>query len=241
VADEPPLLTLDAVRDWVGDFEIGKGRPYAETAVIGERVIHTQISACVRGTRPRPYHVNVGTAGGAVVSAECTCPVGESGKCKHVAAVLLAYVGDPWRFAPLQAGEPPVHERSQSELVALVNEFLIRAIELAPVLAEPLPGFARGSTDPEPFRRRAGAVLRAWNPADDHGGQELEVALSEIAYRADQFDQHGERETANAVREGLRQAIRDYGPARLAHVAEAIPECARGELPAPPAGNEPPF
>src|SRR5262245_54914335 len=141
---DQPLLTLEAVRHWVGDFEIGKGRPYAETAVVGECTIHDQISACVRGTRPRPYRVNVGTVGGAVVGAECTCPVGGDGKCKHVAAVLLAYVSQPRRFAPLQAGEPPVNKRSQAELTELVTELLIRCPELAPVLAEPLPGFARG-------------------------------------------------------------------------------------------------
>lgn len=30
-----PLLTMGAVREWVGDFEIGKGRPYADAAVFG--------------------------------------------------------------------------------------------------------------------------------------------------------------------------------------------------------------
>ncbi len=236
-----PLLTMGAVREWVGDFEIGKGRPYADTAVLGECRIHTQISASVRGTRPQLYHVSVGTDGGAVVGAECTCPVGDAGKCKHVAAVLLAYLDDPRRFAPLQAGEPPVQERSQAELVALVNEFLTYAIELAPILADPLPGFARGATDPEPFRRRAAAVLRAWNPADDHGRDELELGLFQIAHRADQFEMHGEAETARAAREGLRQAIRDYGPGRLIHVADAVPECARGELQTRPTPDEPPF
>jgi uncharacterized Zn finger protein len=232
---------MDAVRDWVGDFEIGKGRPYAENAVVGEYVVPGQISAHVRGTRPRPYRVTVAVAGAGIAAAECTCPVGERGKCKHVAAVLLAYVGDPRRFAPLPIGESPVTKRSQPELAALILELLARAPELMPVIAEPLPGFARGSTDPEPFRRRAAAVLRAWNPADDHGGEELEAALHEIARRADQFDLHEEGATANAVREGLRQAIREFGPGRLAHIPDAIPKCAREAIPPPQAENLPPF
>src|SRR5688572_20957396 len=105
--DETPLLVLDAVRDWVGDFEIGKARRYAEGAAVSGCVrSRGQLRACVKGTRTRPYRVWVEARDGAVTAAGCTCPVGRSapsqrGRCKHIAAVLLAYLEAPNRFVRL--------------------------------------------------------------------------------------------------------------------------------------------
>src|SRR4051812_15660128 len=85
-------LTPDAVRAWVGDFEVGKGRPYADgPAVSGGVRAGDSLRASVKGTRHRPYRVRVRLADGAVAAAECSCPVGYNGRCKHVAAVLLTY------------------------------------------------------------------------------------------------------------------------------------------------------
>src|SRR5205823_5688241 len=114
-------LTPDAVRDWVGDFEMGKGRPYADAAVTGETTLPGGlIRGVVRGSRPRPYRVEARAEAGAVAAATCTCPVGEGGRCKHVAAVLLAYVAEPGRFTPLPSAVS-LTDRPPAELVALVH------------------------------------------------------------------------------------------------------------------------
>src|SRR5262249_52475811 len=147
---DQPLLTMDAVRAWVGDFEIGKGRPYADTSVYGCRWEEGtgDLIAYVRGTRVRPYMVSVhvgshwnNTAKGTVQHAFCQCPVGAEGKCKHVAAVLLAYLEDPARFPDTTIAEAALGERSREELLELVQQFLLFAPELKPLIAVPMPGF----------------------------------------------------------------------------------------------------
>src|SRR4029078_8348309 len=81
-------LTRQAVRDWVGDHEIAKGRPYAESAVSGTVRVGDTLKASVQGTRDRPYKVRLTRRNGRVAGGDCSCPVGDGGWCKHAAAVL---------------------------------------------------------------------------------------------------------------------------------------------------------
>ena len=203
---DQPLLTPDAVRAWVGDFEIGKGRPYADAAVTGTIRTRDTFLACAKGKRARPYRVRVTVGRGAVTAAFCSCPVGAEGRCKHVAAVLLAVVEDPRRFAVVDDPEDNLSRREKAELVALVRAMLEEAPELVPLLSEPLPGFRSGGADPEPFRRRAADVLRAWNPADEWSRETVEHGLHELEELARAFESAGDPAGAGAVREGVRQA-----------------------------------
>ena len=108
-------LSTDAVRDWVGDHEIGKGRPYAESAAVSGAIRAKNIlKASVKGTRNRPYRVRVTLGEDAVEFGECSCPVGYYGKCKHVAAVLLAYLEEPARFADLGDLHATIDDRAHS-------------------------------------------------------------------------------------------------------------------------------
>ncbi len=46
------------------------------------------------GSRPSPYAVQVSLGQAGIVVADCSCPVGHGGHCKHVVALLLAWVDD---------------------------------------------------------------------------------------------------------------------------------------------------
>ncbi|MCI0699665.1 MAG: SWIM zinc finger family protein [Planctomycetia bacterium] len=236
-----PLLNLDAARSWVGDFEIGKGRPYADAAVTGTIRSRDTLHACVKGTRTRPYRVQVRIGSGVVASAFCGCPVGEEGRCKHVAAVLLAHVEDPRRFAELDDPEANLAQRDKAELIALIFAMLERTPELAPLLTEPLPGFWSVSADPEPFRRRAADVLRAWNPADEWSRETVEEGLRELDELAREFEQLGDATGADAVREGVRQAREEFGLDKLGAIYRARHETHEETPGLPPPNVEPPF
>ena len=69
--NEAPLFGIEAVRAWVGDTEIGKGRPYAEGAAVSGCVLTgSLLKACVKGTRTRPYRVWVQPAEGTITGAQ---------------------------------------------------------------------------------------------------------------------------------------------------------------------------
>lgn len=78
------------VAAWLGDWVVTKGRGYLD-AVEDLRIEAETITAAVKGTRPRPYRVDIrfqpAQSGDLRPRFYCSCPVG--GHCKHAAAVLL--------------------------------------------------------------------------------------------------------------------------------------------------------
>lgn len=215
-----PLLTSDAVRAWVGDFEIGKGRPYAETAVFGCRWEEARgdLIAYVRGSRVRPYMVCVhvggrwnNTANGTVRHAFCQCPVGEGGKCKHVAAVLLAYLEDPARFPETMHADDTLDARSRDELLVLVERLFHFAPELKPLLAVPMPGFVSGEVSPDLYRGLAVGVVRAARPHDERAEEDVVEGLWPLLWLGAGYRARGDAKSAEAVTEGLTLALRHSG------------------------------
>jgi hypothetical protein len=241
-----PLLTLDAVRDWVGDFEIGKGRPYAEgPAVIGCVRSGDALRASVKGTRLRPYRVRVSLEAARVAFAECSCPVGYYGKCKHVAAVLLAYLESPPRFIEVDDAEADLAARDKAELVALVKMMLRRAPELEPWLGRPLPGFSPHGPSERDLYSMAMDVIRAANPHDEMAPYEIAGGLREIIEYAKQFGPP----TGDAVFAVVHRALADegFGGPRFEELLRAFPAEVRERLAAArqegeqPGGEELPF
>ena len=224
-----PLLTIDAVRDWVGDFEIGKGRPYANAAVTGCVRTGDTLKASVRGTRTRPYRVDVQVADGAVVRGYCSCPVGsvgmsQPGRCKHVAAMLLVYVESPTRFVELNTSAD-LDTREKPELVALVRLLLLRAPELEPLLASPLPGAAAAEIPPDFYFWQAVEVIRAVNPASDQAAREIAEGVEALVEHGHEFEQAGQAEIARAVWAGVSAALnRELSPNQREQVIEELPD-----------------
>lgn len=221
-----PPLTLDAVRDWVGDHEIGKGRPYAEgPAVIGCVRTGDTLRAGVKGTRTRPYRVRVSLGGSGVAFAGCSCPVGYYGKCKHVAAVLLAYHDTPGRFVEVADADANLAGRDKAELVALVKTLLRHAPELEPWLARPLPGFAPAGPSEMELYFMAIDVIRAANPHDELAASEIAGGLKELIGYAGQFG-------GDVVFAVVRRALADegFGGPRYDEVLRAFPADVRERL-----------
>ena len=219
-------LSTDAVRDWVGDHEIGKGRPYAESAAVsgGIRAGHV-LKASVKGTRNRPYRVRVTLGEDAVEFGECSCPVGYYGKCKHVAAVLLAYLEEPARFADLPDADANLEARSKAELVALVKHLLRRAPELEAQLAFALPGFtADREVGVATYYWQAMDVIRGVNLGNDWAEHEVAEGLGLILASAGDFADKGEVAASDAVVAGVSEAlIAALVPEQRDKVAAALP------------------
>jgi hypothetical protein len=219
-------LTTDAARDWVGDHEIGKGRPYAEGAAVSGAVKSGNIlRASVKGTRTRPYRVRVTLGENAVEFGECSCPVGYYGKCKHVAAVLLAYLDEPARFADLPDADANLGARSKAELVSLVKHLLKRAPELEPQLAVALPGFVRGRpVEPATYYWQAMDVIRGVNLANDWAEHEMAEGLGVVLGAAAEFADRGEAAASDAVVRGVAEAlVAAFVPEQRGRVVAALP------------------
>lgn len=228
---ETPLFGIDAVRAWVGDLEIGKGRPYAAGAAVSGCVLTGQLlKACVKGTRTRPYRVWVQPHTGNIEGAGCTCPVGRSqacglAKCKHVAATLLAYLEAPNRFVKLPDVYADLESRDKQELVALVMQMLQRAPEVEPLLAAPLPGVeSRKAAPPDFYFWQTAEMIRGVNLANDRAAREIAEWVIEMLEDNFAFDQCDQGDVFQSVQAGIGRAIHTELP-------ENIREQVLGELP----------
>ena len=202
-------LSTDAVREWVGDHEIGKGRPYAEGAAVSGAIRSENIlRASVKGTRNRPYRVRVTLGTDAVEFGECSCPVGYYGKCKHVAAVLLAYLEEPARFADLPDADANLEGRTKPELISLVKHLLRRSPELESQLAFSLPGFVgTHRVDATGYYWQSMDVIRGVNLGNDWAEHEVAEGLGLILASAGDFAERGEAAASDAVVAGVSEAL----------------------------------
>jgi hypothetical protein len=101
-------LNQDEVEDLCRAQDLDKGQAYFKQGKV-DHAWHSadSLQALVAGSGKRPYQVNIADRDGKL-SPKCTCPAHRRWPfCKHVAAVLLAWVHTPDRFA---AGVPPVAE-----------------------------------------------------------------------------------------------------------------------------------
>src|SRR5439155_18767939 len=124
-------LSEETIRERVGERSFAEGVKYARRGAVSEtRRTGTTIKARCQGSQPQPYRVEVTFAGGEIATADCSCPVGDGGYRKHVAAVLLTWRERPAAFVEVAPVETALERRSQAELMALVKQMLRRHPEL---------------------------------------------------------------------------------------------------------------
>ncbi|MFQ5611684.1 MAG: SWIM zinc finger domain-containing protein, partial [Anaerolineae bacterium] len=154
------------------------------------------------GSGYEPYRVSTTLGPAGVEAADCTCPYDWGGICKHIVALLLAWVHEPESFHAI----PPLDEllagRSQEELIALIKEMLKRQPDLVRLLELPVqPDRPRGAPlDLDAFRRQIGYALR--RSYDDYGyprSREVATELSAIVDTARRFREAGDWANAGAL------------------------------------------
>jgi tetratricopeptide (TPR) repeat protein len=175
----------DDILKKVGERSFERGRRYfQESAIFNARRQGATLKAYCEGSRPEPYSVRVTFGSEGIGEANCSCPVGEGGYCKHVAALLLTWLHRPEEFREVEELDKALEQRSKAELIALIKQMLLRCPELEVLLETPLPGSkrrGRGVVDPETYRRQAAAAFHygrdCWG-VEAHIAQELEAIVA---------------------------------------------------------------
>src|SRR5579871_3890371 len=109
-----PALSETEIRERVGDSSFQRGLGYFRNdAIVNPRRQGNTLKALCQGTAEAPYRVAVRFDDGQVVDAECSCPIGHGGFCKHVAALLLAWRQRPGDFVEVEELETALERRTK--------------------------------------------------------------------------------------------------------------------------------
>ncbi len=123
--DDLPTVSERAILSWAGPLDFRLGRVISSDGqILHQKRSANVIEALCREISPRPYRVRVVLSGNDIESASCTCSIGETGHCPHVAATLIAYSKDPERFGVAVGLDAALERRSKSELIELINRLL---------------------------------------------------------------------------------------------------------------------
>jgi uncharacterized Zn finger protein len=157
-----PQLSESRIRGMASGASFERGKSYYHSGAILDPVRQgMELRAECQGSQYEPYQVSATLTGKGVGGTTCTCPYSDVGICKHVVALLLAYIHDSQVFRVIPPLEALLAPRSQQELIALIGEMLKRHPDLMSVVelsAATQPG---RPPDLEAYRRQIRRVLRS--------------------------------------------------------------------------------
>jgi len=239
-------FTEKAIKQRVGERSFQRGRSYFEAdAVFDCRRQEDLLKARCQGQSADSYVVNARIAGGQIKEAECHCPVGSGGYCKHVAALLLTWLHTPDEFRETAPLEERLSECSKSRLIELIQQMIDREPDLESWLELALPTAAPSGkgevVKPDAYRRQAVAAFSkagyGWE-AD----REVTAALESLKKIGDQFHSQKNVESAVAVYRGILEGfVGEYESFHdetgevcvvagecITALEECLPQCAEG-------------
>ncbi|MCX8206748.1 MAG: SWIM zinc finger family protein [Methanothrix sp.] len=156
-----PDLSEDDVRALVGPRSFERGyRYFLDGAVFDARLQEMRLKAYCEGSQPQPYRVQVTFDSKGIIESHCSCPVGEDGDCKHIAALLLTWIHRRDEFREIEDPDAVLGRMSRDELIALVRRMLAQRPELEALLVSPLKGRRHMPVKPDVYRSRAAAIFR---------------------------------------------------------------------------------
>ena len=159
-----PTVNEGAISDWVGSRSFQRGRSYFKRGDILEpRRQDNTLKAWCQGSRPQPYRLWVAFGTEGIKEADCSCPVGGGGRCKHVAALLLTWLDDPDSCREVEELDSNLERRSKVELIALIKQ-MVEAHPAFEALLEATPpedGRSSPLVDPESYRRQAELAIQS--------------------------------------------------------------------------------
>lgn len=134
-ARREPVLHSAEIAEIIGPRSARLGEIYYRTGALRHMKLEdSRISAACQGSSPAPYAVSVEFLRPGRIHSSCTCPIGASGECKHIGALLWAWALEPASFEPVQGIDALIREAPRTDLEMLVNLFRRLHPEQEPLL-----------------------------------------------------------------------------------------------------------
>ncbi len=206
-----PKLTESIVHSGASDQSYQRGYALWQAGAISNTVIqgHLLLGEC-EGTSAPYYDVRIELDEGGIRTVYCSCPYEFGGYCKHIVALLLAYVHQPKQFATRQAPAEMLAELDRETLLTLLTKLLNDRPDLVTwveaMIAVPSGKAKKGkrkTVDAEVYRRQVRGILHSLDrmrasEAYWHVGG-LVNELEGVQANAMKFLDAGDAETALAI------------------------------------------
>ena len=198
--------TPDDVRGWVGAGPFGRAQPYVGTdALFDVRREGGTLKASCQGSLPEPYAVQVTLTDGQITTGSCSCPVGDGGRCKHVAALLLTWADDPEAVPETKPVAQALARRSPAELIALVQRMIARHPDLEMLVVRPAGAPPDAAQVERQLRRLFSGDLYSWESAYRIGR-----ALEQFVRQAEALAEHADAAGAFAICQPLLDQVLEH-------------------------------
>ena len=233
MAETIPAAGEATIAAWVGSRSLQLGRSYFENeAVFDLRRQGSSLKARCQGSMPHPYRLRVAFDAEGIEAADCSCPVGGGGHCKHVGALLLTWLDRPDAFRVVAELDADLERRSKDDLIALIKQMLRLQPDLETLLEAPLPGGDRRITpvNPETYRSQ---VSNAFRRAGDDWMMSRQIALDvdSIVSAGDDFLALDDHASASVVFQAAARGILEHYEMVYdedGDLCEAVDRCVEG-------------
>jgi len=120
-----PKITESMIRAGAGPESFHRGEEYYRDGAISNAAIQgALLSGECAGTYAPYYRVQVELDEAGITEASCTCPYEFGGYCKHIVALLLAYLHHPKSFTARKAPAELLADLDHNDLVAILIKLM---------------------------------------------------------------------------------------------------------------------
>ena len=201
-----PKITESMIRSGAGQESFHRGEEcYRDGAISNTAIQGSLLSGECAGTYAPYYRVQVELDEAGIAEASCTCLYEYGGYCKHIIALLLAYLHHPKSFAARKAPAELLADLDHNDLVAILTKLM----QEQPALYDRIDALTsvpstsrkkRKKVDIEVYRRHIIGIVHSldgmrMSEAYWHVG-DLANQLREVQQSAAKFLDAGDAETA---------------------------------------------
>ena len=228
-----PAVSDETISGWVGLRNLQLGRSYVENgSVFDQRLQGATLRARCQGSMPQPYRLRAVLADGRVEDADCSCPMGSGGRCKHVGALLLTSLEQPEAFRVMAGLDADLEQRSKGELVVLIKQMLQLQPDLESLLEMAMPGSdgRHIPVNPEIYRRQVASAFRLGRN-DWMASGRIAVEIGVILDAADDFLVWADCANAAAVFRSVSRELLEHYDQMLdedGRLADVMGRCVEG-------------
>lgn len=159
---EQMQITETLIQSHCGAESVKRGRTYyKQGAVVDRTKTGKTVQAKCYGRMPAPYRLSVMLDNRKILASSCSCPVGGGGRCKHMAALLLAWLHEPASFSEVESLTDVLESRSKESLVQLILQMIQKEPDLESLIRLPPPQEPRQSLDAELIARQVQRILES--------------------------------------------------------------------------------